>query len=446
MSALILMSVLLLAFFSRALLNRQIAFSSTNLAKADLMARASLDFVIGEIRQEIESDSAITTSNGFTLLQPLTSASRIPQRSGIAGADANGALTLAKVTAPGVSLGGGVVTASDDSISQAGGGSRHFVSAQRWFGSGGPSLGSQTNVPTWIYLTRGQGISTAPLVEDAKNRASGSYVNGRFACTVYDVSGLLNANVAGFPTAMTNQAATKTSAAYADLTAISTNFTAADVQQFVAWRNPLASASASRFAKWATGVSTNTSDATDALLLRVARGGHLQVASGENAFLSRRDLLRTTNSSVAFSSAALSGVTHFSRTVNAPIWTPPFNSTNTPNYFGGSGTVAVAYAGNADAPAATNRNVPNVRFSFSGTVNRHADDGSVTPVAVRAGQPLVGRRFSLAKLAWLTYKGPSATLPASDPQYNAAGTAAAISAAFVEPRLFIGIHSYAKLP
>jgi hypothetical protein len=53
-------------------------------------------------------------------------------------------------------------------------------------------------------------------------------------------------------------------------------------------------------------------------------------------------------------------------------------------------------------------------------------DGSFAQV----GEPLVKRRFPLERLAWLTFKGPSATLPSSDPQFNTAGTAEAIYQCF----------------
>jgi hypothetical protein len=50
--------------------------------------------------------------------------------------------------------------------------------------------------------------------------------------------------------------------------------------------------------------------------------------------------------------------------------------------------------------------------------------------AALAGEPLVKKRFPLERLAWLTYKGPSALLTASDELYNPAGTVLAIYDAF----------------
>jgi hypothetical protein len=49
-------------------------------------------------------------------------------------------------------------------------------------------------------------------------------------------------------------------------------------------------------------------------------------------------------------------------------------------------------------------------------------DGSMA----KAGEPLVKKRFPLERLAWVTNRGPSASLPTTDPCYNGDGTAQAI--------------------
>ncbi len=78
-----------------------------------------------------------------------------------------------------------------------------------------------------------------------------------------------------------------------------------------------------------------------------------------------------------------------------------------------------------------NPNLADVRFASAGTITHYRDDGSTGTYTVAAGDPLLQHRFSLAKLAWLTYKGPSADItPTTDPLYNANGTDAAILACF----------------
>ncbi|MEJ0000617.1 MAG: hypothetical protein WDO13_16520 [Verrucomicrobiota bacterium] len=89
-------------------------------------------------------------------------------------------------------------------------------------------------MPTWLFFTRSDGIKT-PTLANAMDATSNDYVIGRFAYTVYDIGALLDANVAGYPSAAASDAAFKPSAAFADLTAIGLSSTA--IANFVAWRN-----------------------------------------------------------------------------------------------------------------------------------------------------------------------------------------------------------------
>src|SRR5690606_12483970 len=77
--------------------------------------------------------------------------------------------------------------------------------------------------------------------------------------------------------------------------------------------------------------------------------------------------------------------THFSRSTNAPSFMP---ATST----------------------AINPNMPEIRFTASGTVTHYLDDGRQEFYQVAAQDPLIKRRFSLAKLSWLTTNGPLSTL------------------------------------
>src|SRR5207248_9046695 len=81
--------------------------------------------------------------------------------------------------------------------------------------------------------------------------------------------------------------------------------------------------------------------------------------------------------STGFSSNALQYLSTFSRETNAPSFSPPNPTTVNPNF------LLVRVTGNF------------TRF-----------DG--TPAVV--GEPLVKTRFPLSRLAWITYKGPSASL------------------------------------
>ena len=59
----VLLTGLVLAYFSRAGTDRQLAQSSYNDASADLLARSALDIVVGDLKQQILTNPTITRSN-----------------------------------------------------------------------------------------------------------------------------------------------------------------------------------------------------------------------------------------------------------------------------------------------------------------------------------------------------------------------------------------------
>ena len=378
LGALVLVTVLVLAFFSRAQLNRQIAFSSTNLAKTDLLARSALDLVVGDLRDEIITNSTVTNSSGVPIYLPLSAADMLPRSSGISNATGS----LLKVSSN-----------SSNSISTPSRNGRS-LSALRWFGSGGPQLGSQATLPTWSFITRGNGAQI-PTITEAKDPANGNYVIGRCAYSVYNTAGLFDANVAGFPALAAVGASSRSSTAQADLTPLGINS-----NDLALWRNAVTGLDAATFAEWATGLP-RSSGTTNAAALAAAASGHRSIANGDNAVLSRRDLLR--NPHLA---GAANFLTHFSRSVDAPSWTP----------INPSGT-SINYETAADTAAAFNRNLPNVRWPTAANIVHYRDDGSIEPYSAtetthsykaQPGDPLIQRRFSLAKLAWITHAGPKA--------------------------------------
>ena len=121
---------------------------------------------------------------------------------------------------------------------------------------------------------------------------------------------------------------------------------------------------------------------------------------------------------------ALQYVSTFSRETNAPSFSP-----STP----AGSTIDYATLANT-SPTAINPNFLLRRVTSSFT----RFDGTTSVV----GEPLVKTRFPLSRLAWITYKGPSASLATTDPVYTAltnagvspatiaAGTAANIKACF----------------
>ncbi len=393
----VLLTVLVLAFFSRSQLNRRIAFSSTNLLKTDLLARAALDLVTGELRDEIADNNFSTPLNGGDASYPLiyrpkTSTDIAPRKSGVVSATG----PLVKVSAANSALRpNGTLTASSvttDTAARNG----FYLSAYRWYTSttSSPQLGSQSTAPAWFLLTRNNGVKT-PALTDAKNTQSNDYVIGRFACTVYDIDGLMDANVAGYPTLAQANAGFKSSSAYAELSAL--GWSSTSVSNLIAWRNPETGQDANTFNEWATGLP-RTSGTTNATAIAAAHSGHLSIVYGDNAVLSRRDLLRNTlfsNSPTLF--------THFSRTLNAPAFAPSTATT-------------------------TNPDLANVRWTATASITHYLDNGATQTYSALAGNVFFKYRFSLAKLAWIGSDGPNAS--AFDSSLSAAQRTTAIRSCF----------------
>jgi len=379
LGTLVLVTVLILAFFSRAQLNRQVSFSSTNLLKADMLGRSALDIIVGELRNEIANNGS--SSNGGNASYPntyfpnaATPAQALPVKAGVSSATG----LLVKVSGENIPIRfNGTIQGSGISISTSSRNSR-LVTASRWFTStaGSPQLGSQNTLPTWLFVTRGNDVQTPASVNTAKDPSSNDYVIGRFAYTVYDLGGLLDVNVAGYPALVSStDVGYKSSPAYTDLSLVGVS-SAAD---FVAWRNAATGTNAASFKEWATG-TPSTSGTLNAAGLAAARSGHIEAALGDNAVLSRHDLLKST----WFSGTTPRLLTHFSRSLNAASAIPSSLSINNPN-------------------------LADVRAAVSGTITHYRDDGTTETYTISAGDPLLQRRFSLAKLAWIGHDGPNAS-------------------------------------
>jgi len=385
LGSVVLLSGLILAFLSRARMNSQVSHSNTNIVKADLLARSALDIVTGELRAEIAdtSRSTKTSLSATNTLYVPTTASALPARLGLSPSTSTG--PIVKVSASGVpirptgTIQGSAVTIDTASLNG------RSVSSSTWFTSSttSPQLGSNAVMPTWLLFTRGNGVTT-PSVSDAANTANKNYVVGRFAYTVYDVGGLLDANVAGYNplSAETNNVAFKSAPAHADLTQL--GISAATLSKFVSWRNVATGTDTNTFQEWATGLPRATGSASSAALA-AAQSGHREIAYGDNVALSRHDLLKNTSLSLSGTTAA-SLLTHFSRTLSAPSTT------------------------SANLLTSANPSLPAVTFSVAASsVYHYKDDGTYATYAAAAGDTLLQRRFSLAKLAWITPSGPSST-------------------------------------
>lgn len=386
LSTVVLLTTLVLAFFSRAQLNRQISFSSTNLFKADALSRSALDIIVGELRAEIADPlrSVNTGSAGVTLSQPIKPEFCLPSQLGVSGATG----PLLKVSASGVPLRvGGTITGSSISINATSVNGRS-ISSSRWFTSSNssPKLGSQGTMPTWLFMTRASGVKT-PTIANAKDTTHNDYVIGRFAYTVYDTGGLFDATVAGYPTSTpfakpSTDIAFKPSTTYADLSLF--GFATTNIDSFISWRNAATSTDAAAYLEWAAGIKRTTGISNYAALT-VAQSGHRSIVLGDNTPLTRRELLfnRYLIANPGITTCTLS---HFSRSLNAPAFSPP--------------TASIS---------ATNPNLGTLRVTNTfPSITHYRDDGTTETTSVVAGDIQLRRRFSLAKLAWLGPTGPNA--------------------------------------
>src|SRR5439155_21832785 len=97
----VLLTGLVVAYFSRATSDRQVAHSSFNQSKVDALAQSAMDLVIGDLRREIANGSSPTPSPLPTtspiplptatpfVYPPWASANIIPMRNGTAPAIPN---------------------------------------------------------------------------------------------------------------------------------------------------------------------------------------------------------------------------------------------------------------------------------------------------------------------------------------------------------------------
>jgi len=371
-SMLVLLTVAAVAFFSRATANRSVENSRANKLLADQLAASGVDHAAGLILGEIAAGSTATTNSGFVVYRPNMNSNAVPQRvlaTGVGANDTNFANLVRQTT------GGAHNTAAPAQNGRA-------VGLTRWnapFLLGGSGFTATDQLPSWVYVNR-DGTTTGTPTTTAI---------GRFAVNVYDVGGLLDANVAGFPSGIAagspDRGILKGSVAGADLGLIPG---VTDANAFVRWRNTNTASSAA-------GYVTAVTDA--------AARGFLRPAPGDHRLQSRQDLITAArNGTGGLTTEALPYLTTFSRAVNAPSWYPTLNASQMANYAATKETPGSRrnYANEANDAAAPNRFLPNVRV----TGNFTRADGTTA----RPGEPLVKHRFPLSRLAGVGSNGVNA--------------------------------------
>jgi hypothetical protein len=423
------------AYLSRTTSDRQIAHSSFNQSTVDQLAQSAMDNVIGDLRQEITngSGSPSPTASPAALFVPTSSGNMVPMHKptptpGTTPAIPN--LIRRSVRSepslwPDLSVGPAIGSRASavNSLADASANGRS-ISLARWnshymvpksnttdAGSDPITIGfSAPNywAPDWVFVTaNGAAVITQP----------NSSVIGRYAYAIYDESGLLDMNAAGYPSPTTIlQYGRKGSLAFADLAGLGSyglSSTASD--NIVGWRNYASSQPSGTLNPPSSNLSfsanaTNTyynfirSDPNYIQLTNYFTGSPLTYftnsflrTSQAPAFNNRTDqALAARQELIKLRYAVVSGGISFSNALqylgtlsrealaNVPQWSPT-------------------------TPDSVNPNFQTLLVTNPFTRN----DGTTA----KAGEYLVNERFLLQRLNWLTYKGPSATrnIPTSPP-------------------------------
>lgn len=228
LAAVVVMTLLISAFFMQSLLNARIAYSSINQMKTDALAQSVVDIVIGELREEMRSKSdrydASGVSGGPT--PPFTyeptgglASNLISQKvldtseTSLATTDVNYSHVSAflKRSRNGLPMytGGRVLGSSIDTQDTSLNGRE--IDQSHWYGTaGGPRLGrgptgsdTGTNTPNWVIMTRSGVLETGwnnnLRYIDGTNRDNQNAAIGRFAFMIYNTGGLLDANSVAAP-------------------------------------------------------------------------------------------------------------------------------------------------------------------------------------------------------------------------------------------------------
>jgi hypothetical protein len=348
----VLLAGMVVAYLSRTSIDRQIANGSFNQTKADDLARAALDIIVGDFKQEIANGTPISSSNIVPQRSPQPAAGSTPAIANLI----RRSVRSDAIPAPAVISRASAVNSTGDasingrSISLARWNSHYLVPKANTSNNSSDPITSGFIAPNywapdWVVVTRNgpavfNGWNSALADASAANT---SYTIGRYAYAVYDEGGLLDFNVAGYPYPSPSPVATpatlvanigrKGTIAFADLTGIkltSSGTTASQptLTKMIAWRN------------YATVQATGTfpsvvpADQTESAFVNYAVGspqvginqGFLTVptttynARTDQTFVNRRELIELFNSSISGSFNMLQFLGTFSRERNIPTW------------------------------------------------------------------------------------------------------------------------------
>jgi hypothetical protein len=439
--SLLLLTTLVVAFLSRATLERELSGASANLGKTDLAAQGAVSMVISDLQQEIVAGSTTTATGDYYPTSPLTV---VPQIVGFT--PAVGVEDLLKISKNGDAFfsggnyGGAAAPNRASPISTATASlNARAISAARW---NAPLLMAKANAasttdftpvaaftdnpPDWIYVARD---GSNPVAWDAGYAATGANpVMQRYSYAIYDEGSTLDMNVAGSPyytaapTGYGSIQPYKNALAYADLTQILSASTVTPaiplatqikiINALVGWRNYATMS----YVNPTTGTSSSqvigssyfplySITATPSPLTYFDQGmlsnfnGFMSLAAtnlgntfntqgyanqSDNVFVSRQQLIQFLtqglgqNSTFSGVLASLQEVLPYLGTFSRDVSQPSY------------------------APA---QNRPTTLSLATGGNDKSGGDTTINPSFVAV--PAV-KKFALNRLAWLTYLGPIA--------------------------------------
>lgn len=387
-SLMALLMVLVLSFLLTSSTHRNASSTEVAMRQADSLADSAVETVIADLQGEMRagSSTAGTSPDGKASFEVGNPRAMVPSRAVKPAVASDARLNLlVKQSAGGVkfhSVGSGASagTARSSPVSTAtAAADGRRVSETRWsapklFEGSGDLTGSQ--VPDWIYLTRGGGNPTGFSAANSKSlNADGSvnkdFVVGRYAYQVFDVSGLLDANVAGYGTsAPALNASRKGSLLWADLAVLSSG--SSGLPKLAEWRH--------------AGSWSNPLD--DLVRPWGESAGWLKAplfsGRSDNLLLGRSELIAYQKKNPAvISEAVLPYLSTDARELSQPSWSPNLDA-------GG----AFDYKSRRDDTGSVNRRTSGVRVLASFTRR----DGSKAV----AGEPLLKNRFPLSRLKAFT--------------------------------------------
>lgn len=429
----VLLTAMVVAYFTRVTTDNQSAKISFVGSDADQLARSALDIVVGDLKQEISAGSSPTPAPpALPIYLPTAAANMIPRRSGVpTGAPEpipnliRRSLASDTIVSPGVpSRASAVNSTTDVSTNNRSIGlarwNKHYLLPRYITGTTidytppsplpapfnpNPPVATGFTPPDWVLVTRAgpavkAGIGSGSSALNNPAPANSNYVLGRYAFAVYDEGGLVDINVAGYPSNTTPaQVGRKGYISFADLTQLGPP-QSPQVDRIVGWRNSATaqatpSPTIGAFPLWTFDAASATryfnavlSNSTGFLKVSNAVWPASPNARTDQAFASRQQLLQF-RTDTNFTQNALQYLGTFSRELNRPTWKPSTPTGST-----------IDYAGQAENSTAINRDLATVRVS--GVFTRA--DGTQAIV----GEPLVKTRYALSKLnSLLNILGPT---------------------------------------